>query len=469
MKRIGYIIICGYYVWIGVAKLDDSVFRAYDIRGIYPRDIDEGFAGLAAKAYAAFLRGKTVAVSMDVRISNGKLARPFIDGLLESGLDVWFIGIAPTPLLYFAVAHYNLDGGVAVSASHNPPEWNGFKLCSRHAKVLGLGEGLEEIRDLMKSGNFARQASLGVQIDKEASVKKEYEEFVIDNIKIGKRLRIGIDPGNGASSKFASGILSRMGMEVTAINDFPDGRFPSRNPEPKPETLGELSNLVKDKRLDFGVAFDGDGDRTIFVDDDGEVFYGDKILALFVNSMLEPGEKVVYDVSCSDAVADTIDKKGGIPLVTRVGHSAIESRMLGENARIGGELSGHIYFRETYHYDDAFFATAWMAKLISDSGKRLSELLGGLPKYKNAVKEVEIGDSDKFRAIEKVKKSLEAKGVKTINLDGVKAVTEDGWFIIRASNTTPKVKVVAEAKTDKRLKELLGVASDELEEAIESL
>ena len=454
---------------ISLAKLNESVFRAYDIRGIYPKDIDEGFAGLAARAYATFLRGKTVAVSMDVRISNEKLAKPFMDGLLESGLDVWFIGIAPTPLLYFAVAHYNLDGGVAVSASHNPPEWNGFKLCGRHAKVLGLGEGLDEIRDLMKAGNFARPASRGVQIDREASVKKDYEEFVLDNIKTGKKLKIGVDPGNGASSKFASGILSRMGMDVTTINDVPDGRFPSRNPEPKPETLGELSNLVKERGLDFGVAFDGDGDRAIFVDDKGEVFYGDKILALFVNNMLKPGDKVVYDVSCSDAVADTIDKKRGIPLVTRVGHSAIEARMLDENARIGGELSGHIYFRETYHYDDAFFATAWMTKLISDSGKRLSDLLGGLPKYKNAVKEVETEDSKKFKVIEKIKKSLEEKGVKKINLDGVKAVTEDGWFIIRASNTTPKIKIVAEAKTDRRLKELLGVASDELEEAIESL
>ncbi len=448
-----------------VGRFNDDVFRSNDIRGIYPRDIDENFARLAAKAYATSLNVRTVAVSMDVRMSNEKLTRPFIEGLMESGVDVWFIGVAPTPLLYFAVAYYNLDGGVAVSASHNPPEWNGFKMCGKHAKVLGLGEGLEEIRDIMKSGNFVKSISHGTRIDKEATVKKDYERFVTDKIKVGRRLRVGVDPGNGASCGFASGILSRMGMDVTAMNDTPDGRFPSRNPEPKPETLGGLKSLVREKHLDFGVAFDGDGDRVIFVDDTGEVFYGDKILALIVDNMLKPGEKVVYDVSCSDAVTDVIEKRGGVPLVTKVGHGAIESRMLDENARIGGELSGHIYFRETYHYDDAFFTTAWMAKLISDSGKKLSELIGGLPKYKNAMREFDVGDARKFLVVEKVKKSLEAKGVKTINLDGVKAVTEEGWFIIRASNTTPKIKIVAEAKTAGRVDQLLKVAIDELEEA----
>ena len=220
-----------------VGRFNDDVFRSNDIRGIYPRDIDENFARLAAKAYATSLNVRTVAVSMDVRMSNEKLTRPFIEGLMESGVDVWFIGVAPTPLLYFAVAYYNLDGGVAVSASHNPPEWNGFKMCGKHAKVLGLGEGLEEIRDIMKSGNFVKSISHGTRIDKEATVKKDYERFVTDKIKVGRRLRVGVDPGNGASCGFASGILSRMGMDVTAMNDTPDGRFPSRNPEPKPETL----------------------------------------------------------------------------------------------------------------------------------------------------------------------------------------------------------------------------------------
>lgn len=451
-----------------LTEIKDDVFRAYDIRGIYPRDIDADFARLAAKAYALFIKGNTVAVSMDVRLSNEKLARPFIDGLLESGLDVWFIGVAPTPLLYFAVAHYKLDGGAAVSASHNPPEWNGFKLCGKQAKVLGLGEGLEKIRDLMREGRFAAAKRKGELMDKEREVKEEYERFVKSKISIGRKLRIGVDPGNGASSGFASGILSRMGMEVAAISDNPNGRFPSRNPEPKPDTLGGLQELVKDNKLDFGVAFDGDGDRAIFVDDRGEVFYGDKILALFVDSMLRPGDKVVYDVSCSDAVADVVDRKGGIPLVTRVGHSAIEARMLDEDARIGGELSGHIYFRETYHYDDAFFAAAWMAKLVADSKDSLSALLSKLPRYRNAVREFEVADSKKFKVIEQIRKNLKANRVRTINLDGVKAITEDGWFIIRASNTTPKIKVVAEAKSKKRLTQLLEVAKNKLDEALGS-
>ena len=456
------------YVVIMPIKLNDSVFRAYDIRGVYPRDIDAKFAGQVARAYSAFIKGKRLAVSMDVRTSNEKLTKPFIEGLVESGAEVWFIGIAPTPLLYFTVAHYGLDGGAAVSASHNPPEWNGFKLCGKNSKVLGWGEGLEKIKEIMQRDEYVPAAQKGSKVDKSAKVRADYEKFVSDNVNGIKKLRIGIDPGNGAGSGFAAPILSRMNMDVVAINDEPDGRFPSRNPEPKPETLTDLKSLVLEKRLDFGAAFDGDADRVIFVDDKGEVLYGDKILALFANNLIKPGDKVVYDVSCSDAVTDVVDKKGGVPFITKVGHSAIEAKMLEENARIGGELSGHIYFRETYHFDDAFFATAWMAKLVSDSGKSLSKLISELPAYKSTVKEFEVDDGKKFGVIDKVRHSLSSKGVKTINVDGVKAITEDGWFIIRASNTTPKIKVVAEAKSEKRVLQLFSIAKSELDMAIAS-
>jgi phosphomannomutase len=447
-------------------RLNDSVFRAYDIRGIYPADIDEKFADLAARGLATYLKGKSIAVSMDVRLSADKLTRPFIDALVDCGAEVWFIGVAPTPLLYFTIAHYKLDGGAAVSASHNPPQWNGFKMCGKGARVIGLEEGLEDIKEIMESGKFEKVGDRGMLLEKHGEVLKDYEEFVAKNSKFTKRLRVGIDPGNGACSGFASSIMSRMPIETHAINDAPDGRFPSRNPEPKPDTITGLVKLVKDDRLDMGVAFDGDGDRAMFVDDAGTVLYGDKALALFADNMIEPGDKVVYDVSCSNAVEDTVRRKEGIPLVAKVGHSHIESLMLKEDARLGGELSSHLYFRETYYFDDAFFAAVKMAELISNSGKRLSELVAKLPQYVTGTMEFDVPDSSKFQVMERIKGSMEDKKYEIVTLDGVKAITDNGWFIIRASNTSPKIKMAAEAKDRARVSELLEMGKKKLEAAM---
>ncbi|MDE1768218.1 MAG: phosphomannomutase/phosphoglucomutase [Candidatus Micrarchaeota archaeon] len=446
-------------------KINDDVFRAYDIRGIYPKDIDEGFAKLAAKAYHKFLGGKRIAVSMDVRISNKALTDPFIEGLLESGAEVWFIGVAPTPLLYFTVAHYGLDGGAAVSASHNPPEWNGFKLCGKHAKVFGWGEGLEKIKDLMVNEKFRIAESKGRLIDKHDEVFAAYENFVIKNNRMEKRLRIGMDPGNGACCGFAANILSDAKQDVIAINNNPDGHFPSRSPEPKPETVGDLIKLVKKDRLDFGVAFDGDGDRAIFVDDKGNVLGGDTVLALFANNSIEPGDKVVYEVSCSDAVKEVVEKRHAVPLVSKVGHSYIETMMLESNARMGGEISGHMYFRESYYFDDAFFAAAKMVELLCKKDRKLSGLIAELPQYYKKTIEFEISDRVKFKVIDKVRENLLRSRKELITIDGVKLITDDGWFILRASNTGPKIKMVAEARTEGRLSELLKIGKREFENA----
>jgi phosphomannomutase len=452
-----------------MVKIKDEIFRAYDIRGIYPTDIDSEFASLAAKAYATFLNGKRIAVSMDVRTSNKALTVPFIESLINCGAEVWFIGIAPTPLLYFTIAHYGLDGGVAVSASHNPPEWNGFKMCGKGAKVLGWGEGLERIKEILVKRQFTESGNAGALIDKRQKVLDDYKDFVMEHNKLSRKVKIGIDPGNGASSEFAVSMFSGMPVEVIAINDVPDGRFPSRNPEPKPETITELRNLVKNKKLDFGVAFDGDGDRAIFVDEKGEVLGGDTCLALFANNMLKKGETVVYEVSCSDAIEEVVNKKGGKPIVTRVGHGPIESMMVEKGGALGGEISGHIYFNTTYYFDDAFFAAAKMAELVSNSGKKLSQLVDELPKYERRIKEFDVEDGKKFRAIDILKDNLSKKGFELLTIDGVKARTKDGWFIVRASNTTPKIKMVSESKDAGRADELLILGSKELNYALEML
>lgn len=447
---------------MGMNVFNDSIFRAYDIRGIYPTDIDERFASLCAKGLITYLKGRRIAVSMDVRESNEELARPFIEALVESGAEVWFIGVMPTPLLYFTIAHYGLDGGAAVSASHNPAEWNGFKLCGKGARVLGWGEGMEKIKDLMEREMFTGSGQKGLVREMHDEVLKEYENFIKQNCSFTRKLKVAIDPGNGASSGFASGLMKRMPIDVTAINDIPDGKFPSRNPEPKPETITGLVEVVRSEGLDFGVAFDGDGDRAMFVDDKGTVLYGDRVLALFAENMLQPEEKVVYEVSCSNAVVDTTKKKGGVPIISKVGHSSVQSKMTEEDARMGGEISGHLYFRETYYFDDAFFAAAKMAELVSNSGRKLSELTADLPEYVRAIKEFDAPDKEKFAIVERIKKGMEGKGFEIVDIDGVKAIKDDGWFIIRASNTTPKIKMTAEATDKKRLDELVSIGENAL-------
>lgn len=449
-------------------EINDDIFRSYDIRGVYPKDIDPELSKTVAKSLAKFLGGKRLAVSMDVRTSNEALTKPFIDGLLESGCEVWFIGIAPTPLLYFTIAHYGLDGGAAVSASHNPPEWNGFKLCGKDAKVLGWGEGLEKIKDIVKNGKFGKPVSGGRLLEKHDQAFKDYEKFVFKNSKMTKKLRIAIDPGNGACCGFAAGIMRNAKQEVIAINDTPDGRFPSRNPEPKPETIGELRELVNGRGLDFGVAFDGDGDRAIFVDDTGRVLGGDLVLALFVDRMAKKGDRVVYEVSCSDAVKEVAEKKGAVPIMTRVGHGPVESKMVEVDAKMGGEISGHMYFRESYYFDDAFFAAAKMVELLSSSDRKLSELIAELPQYTNRLVEFEVPDRIKFKVIDRLAESLRKMG-DVIAIDGVKLMTGNGWLIIRASNTGPKIKMVCEAKSKKRLEELISLGKEEFGKAVASV
>ncbi len=445
-------------------EVNDQIFRSYDIRGIYPKDIDGDVSRKVARALAKFVGGGRIAVSMDVRFSNEALTKPFIDGLLESGAQVWFIGIAPTPLLYFTIAYYGLDGGAAVSASHNPAEWNGFKLCGKGAKVFGWGEGLEKIKQIIKEGNFEDKKG-GVLLEKHAQVFGDYEKFVLNNTDMSRPLKIAIDPGNGACCGFAGDILRTAKHEVIAINDKPDGRFPSRNPEPRPETIVELRELVKSRGLDFGVAFDGDGDRGIFVDDKGNSLGGDQVLALFAKNMIDSGDRVVYEVSCSDAVKEVVEEKGGVPVMTRVGHGPMQSKMSEVDARMGGEISGHMYFRESYYFDDAFFSVAKMAELLSKKNGRLSDLVAELPRYSSRLVEFDVDDRIKFKVVYAIMRSLSSKDGKVVTMDGIKFITSNGWVIVRASNTSPKIKMVAEAKDASRMNELLELGTSEFKAA----
>ncbi len=440
-------------------KIDEKLFKAYDIRGIYPAQINNEFARVIGEAFGKYMgRGKKVAIGLDVRLSGKALMASMLEGIASTGVEVNDLGMAPTPFIYFAIIKYGLDGGMIVTASHNPKEWNGFKLYGSHGSVIGLGSGLERVMELAKKAEGKGSIESLKTKDLRADAMSAYRSFLLGSAHIKGRLSIGIDPGNGSYSGLASSVLREVGLEVTAINDTPDGSFPSRSPEPKPESIGQLVDTVKSKGLDFGVAFDADGDRAIFVDEKGNVLRGDISFALFVRHILKRGESCVYEVSCSKLVEDEIAACGGKPIISRVGRAFILNRMMDEKASLGGETSGHTYFSEANNADDALFAAIKMAWILSSSGTSLSELVSEMPRYETSVRELDVDEEVKFRTIDILRKRLEESGYRIVTLDGVKVMRDDGWFILRASNTSPKIRLIAESDNKEGLEAVLDYA-----------
>ncbi|MGB9718520.1 MAG: phosphomannomutase/phosphoglucomutase [Thermoproteota archaeon] len=449
----------------------DDVFRAYDIRGIYGSSLFEEDARLVGLAFASYLggEGKRIAVGWDVRRSSSSLASALMDGVTSAGVNVLNLGLIPTPIVYFAITHWNLDGGIVVTASHNPREWNGFKLCRENAMLCGWGMGLEEVKRIIDSKAFHLSPYKGTIEEVRERILNEYEDYLLNSFKgrIG-RLRILIDPGNGSCSMLGRKILQKTGLKVDSINDYPDGDFPSRSPEPTEKSLSVLRKKVRDGGYDLGVGYDGDGDRALFVDDEGNVIRGDVVLALFVKHFLrgKPGEKIVYEVSCSKIVEEVSRENGVIPVMTRVGHAFVLDRMVSEKAFFGGEISSHLYFGEIYGLDDAIFATLKVAQLLTSTGRSLSQLVAELPRYELLRRDYEVPDDVKFRVVKDLVYMFEKEGCKTITLDGVRVELEEGWFILRASNTLPQVRLIAEARSKQALEEIVSYAEARLRETL---
>lgn len=451
--------------------MKDGVFRAYDIRGVYGIDLNEEDAKLMGLAFATYLggEGKEIAVGWDVRKSSNGLAKALIDGITSSGSNVLSLGLVPTPVVYFAIVHYSLDGGMVVTASHNPPNWNGFKLCRENARLCGWGMGLEEVKRIIDERSFKPSKVKGSVKEVGNTTLAEYEHFLADKFrdKVGK-LKVLIDPGNGSCSMMGKVILQRFGLNVDSINDHPDGSFPSRSPEPTEESLTELRKMVKEGDYDFGVGYDGDCDRALFVDEEGNILRGDILLTLFIKHFLKnrSGEKIVYEVSCSKVVEEISKESGVLPIMSKVGHAFILDRMISEKAAFGGEISSHLYFGDIYGLDDAIFATLKVAELLTSTCRGLSQLVGELPKYEFFKKNYDVPDEVKFRVIDDLVILFEREGYRTITLDGARVELENGWFILRASNTLPQVKLTAEARTKRALEEITRFAESRLKEAV---
>jgi len=441
-----------------------SIFRAYDIRGVYGRDFNDDFAESVGRAFGSTAEG-TVAVGRDMRLSGEALSGRLIAGLRSAGVDVVDIGVVPTPLLYFAVNYFKYGSGVMITASHNPAEYNGFKFLRNYETLHG--QQISNLKTLIDKRKFRKGAG-GL---KTKDVTNDYVQFVRERIRIQRKIKVVLDSGNGMGGVVAPRLLRELGCDVVELYSKPDGSFPNHHPDPTvDENLKQLVKEVVKQKADFGVGFDGDADRAGFVDDRGRIMRGDQALILFAREVLKKhkGAKIICEVKCSQAVEEEVLKHGGVFIMYRTGHSFIKQKIREEKAALAGEMSGHFYFADNYYgFDDAIYATARMAELLSNTDKSLSKLVDGMPKY-HATPEIRVDcpDEKKFQIVAAVSKRLQKNGLKVITIDGARIVYPDGWGLIRASNTTPNLILRFEAKTQKRLEEIQKVIMDELKSAL---
>ncbi len=435
--------------------MNPVIFREYDIRGIADKDITEQEVCTLAKAIGTYMRrhGCTkLAVGRDCRLTSEKYAENLISGLTQTGCDVVDVGMCPTPVLYFSIRHLKTDGGVMVTASHNPPEYNGFKICMGTDSVHG--DQIQKIRKIAEKGDF----ETGSATVSKAEVIDAYSDYLKNNITFKRPMRIGIDAGNGTAGVVAVPLLKSLGCEVHEIYCQPDGRFPNHEADPTVlENLNDLIRLVKQRSLDVGIGYDGDGDRIGVVDHTGKVIYGDQLMILFAREILsrKPGATFISEVKCSKTMYDDIENLGGRAVMWKTGHSLIKEKMKEEKAALAGEMSGHMFFADRYFgFDDAIYASCRLIEILSATGRTIDELLRGVPEtFSTPEIRVDCPDDAKFAVVDKAKEILSEK-FEVIDIDGVRIVFDDGWGLVRASNTQPALVMRFEALSPERRDEI---------------
>jgi phosphomannomutase/phosphoglucomutase len=444
--------------------INPEIFRQYDIRGIAGKDMDEQDVELLGKGIGTYLQkqgNRFVAVGRDCRETSEAYSRRLIAGLNATGCRVVEIGICPTPVAYFAIRHLETQGCVMVTASHNPAEYNGFKMCSGVDSVYG--EQIQEIREIIESRSFAQGKADAVPYE----ILPDYIDYVVDHISLSRSLRIGVDAGNGTGGMTAIPILKGLGCELHELYTDPDGTFPNHEADPTvAKNMTDLIALVKERQLDVGIGYDGDADRIGVVDSDGTLIYGDQLMIIFSREILarKPGATFISEVKCSQTMYDDITKNGGNAIMWKTGHSMIKQKMKEVNAELAGEMSGHIFFSDRYMgYDDAVYATCRLLEILSDTGKSVGRLLEDVPKTFNTPEiRVECADNIKFKVVEQVTEYFRQRE-DVIDIDGVRVLFGDGWGLVRASNTQPALVLRFEAMDEARLTEIRQIVESALE------
>jgi len=447
--------------------MNKSIFREYDIRGIVEKDLrDEDIYTLsrAIGTYLAERGAHNLSVGRDCRPSSDHLSEIIIKGLSECGLNIVDIGVVPTPVFYFSLFELNADGGVMITASHNPSEYNGFKVALGKSTIYGAE--ILKLYDIATAGRFAS----GRGSTRRQGITDKYVDYVVKNIRLGQRkIRVAVDGGNGTGGPVAIEILKKLGVEFEPLYCDMDGRFPNHHPDPTlVEAMQDLIRLVREKNCEIGVGYDGDSDRIGVVDKKGNIVWGDQLMIIFAKEILKEkkGATFIAEVKCSKVLYDEIRKAGGNPIMWRTGHSLIKAKMKEVGAELAGEMSGHMFFANRYFgYDDAIYSSMRLIELLSKSDKSFDVMIDELPKMKSTPEiRFDMPDDKKFKIVEKLKEFFKSNNYQVIDIDGVRVTFEDGWGLVRASNTQPALVLRFEAETEERLNEIKSMFMSKLNE-----
>ena len=441
------------------------IFREYDIRGVVRTDLTDDVVRDIGRGFGTYVLrhgGKAISLGGDVRLSTEHLRELITDGALSTGLDVVDIGTVPTPVLYFSLYELPVDGSLMITGSHNPPDMNGFKMNLGKDSVYGAE--IQSIRETIERGDF----ETGQGARRTADVMEAYADAVRTRIRLERPIKVVADCGNGCASLLAADLLKSIGCEVTPLFCEPDGTFPNHHPDPTVmEYITDLISAVRSEGADIGIGYDGDADRVGVVDENGDVVFADKILALLAREVLAEGPaEIIFDVKCSQALVEDIEAHGGTPVMWKTGHSLLKKKISETGAPLGGEMSGHMVLAKGYYnIDDAIYASCRILQMLSRSERPLSEMVATIPKY-YSTPEIRGETSDDATKFEIVKRAVEyfKANYDVIDVDGVRILFGDGWGLVRASNTQPVIVMRFEARTEARLREIEETVTSKLRE-----
>jgi phosphomannomutase len=448
-------------------RFDPSILRAYDIRGTLGETLGNADAAAVGRAFGSVVRragGRAVNVGWDGRHSSPELARHLIQGLRDAGVDAVVVGLGPTPMLYFSVHAQQADGGIMITGSHNPPDYNGFKF------MLGrkgfFGEDIQKLGALAAAGDFESGTGREVAVD----VAHDYVDRLVAGADLPDQIVVAWDPGNGAVAAILGALTARLPGKHVCINDTVDGDFPNHHPDPTvPENLVQLQAAVKENNADLGIGFDGDGDRIGVIDSAGRILWGDQLLALLARDVLDrnPGATVIGDVKCSIALFDEIARLGGKPVMWAAGHSLVKSKMAETGALLAGEMSAHIFFADGYYgFDDGPYAAVRTLQLLKRTGRSLGALLDELPVFLNTPElRFECAEERKFAIADEVATRMKVAGANVVDIDGVRVTNDDGWWLLRASNTQAVLVARIEARDQAGMERLKAQLFAQLEKS----
>jgi len=446
------------------SEINPQIFREYDIRGVVGQDLTPATVQLIGKAIGTYMKrqgAKSLIVGRDVRSSSVDFRDIISAALTSTGCNVIDIGMVPTPVAYFALHHLKADGGVMITGSHNPPEFNGFKISQGHHSLYG--EKVQALKSLIDAQDF----ETGSGIIQQTSILDAYVEHLSSILNIPRKIKVVVDGGNGCFGIIGPQLLRKLGLDPVEIFCEPDGTFPNHHPDPTVEkNLVGLIEKVRTEKAELGIGFDGDADRIGLVDEKGNILWGDQLLTIFARDILSknPGATIVGEVKCSQNLYKDIENRGGVPVMAPAGHSLIKKKMQETGALLAGEMSGHICFADNYFgYDDAIFAAGRILQIVANSSQKVSEMLVDLPKtaYTPEIR-IDCPDDKKFEIVSELTEFFRSQ-YEVIDIDGVRINFSDGWALIRASNTQPVLVLRFEAETQPRLKELVGTIKKQMD------